>query len=66
MKNGEECDLLSRLAAEEKFGLTEAEMKVLLTPSLYVGRCPEQVTAYVDKIRPLLAGVTSESAEINL
>ena len=66
MKNGEECDLLSRLAAEEKFGLTEAEMKELLTPSLYVGRCPEQVTVYVDKIRPLLAGITGESAEINL
>ncbi len=66
MKNGEECDLLSRLAAEKEFGLTEAEMNELLTPSLYVGRCPEQVVAFVDKVRPLLIGVTGESAEINL
>ena len=66
MKNGEECDLLARLAQEPAFGLTEDEMKQLLTPSLYVGRCPEQVTAFVAKLRPLLADVDSASAEINL
>ena len=66
MKNGEECDLLSRLAQEPTFGLTEEEMKQLLTPSLYVGRCPEQVAAFVAKLRPLLADVDSASAEINL
>ena len=66
MKNGEECDLLARLAAEKSFGLTEDEMKKLLTPSLYIGRCPEQVTAMIKKIKPLLKGVAKESAEINL
>ncbi|MGN0158369.1 MAG: adenylosuccinate lyase [Brotaphodocola sp.] len=66
MKNGEECDLLSRLAAEKEFGLTEAEMNELLTPSLYIGRCPEQVEALVQKIQPLLAGISRESAEITL
>ncbi len=66
MKNGEECDLLARLAKEPAFGLTEDEMKQLLTPSLYVGRCPEQVAAFVAKIRPLIAGLDDTSAEINL
>ena len=66
MKNGEECDLLSRLAKEPAFGLTEDEMKQLLTPSRYVGRCPEQVGAFVAKIRPLIAGLDDASAEINL
>ena len=66
MKNGEECDLLSRLAAEKEFGLTEEEMNTLLTPSAYIGRCPEQVDAFLCKIKPLLVGVTGESAEINL
>ena len=66
MKNGEECDLLSRLAAEKEFGLTETEMNKLLTPSLYIGRCPEQVAAFIEKIKPLIADVTGESAEINL
>ena len=66
MKNGEECDLLSRLAAEKEFGLTEEEMNTLLTPSAYIGRCPEQVENFLCKIKPLLVGVTGESAEINL
>ena len=66
MKNGEECDLLARLAAEKEFGLTEAEMSELLTPSLYIGRCPEQVDALVQKVRPLLNGLSRETAEINL
>lgn len=46
MKNGGECDLLARLAAEKEFGLTEAEMTELFNPALYIGRCPEQVTAF--------------------
>ena len=66
MKNGEECDLLSRLAQEKEFGLTETEMNELLTPSLYIGRCSEQVEAFIDKIKPLIAYVPRETAEINL
>ena len=66
MKNGEECDLLSRLAQEKEFGLTETEMNELLTPSLYIGRCSEQVEAFIDKIKPLIADVLRETAEINL
>ena len=66
MKDGEECDLLARLAKEKEFGLTEAEMTELLTPALYIGRCPEQVSAFVEKIKPLLANADGKSAEINL
>ena len=66
MKNGEECDLLSRLAAEKEFGLTEEEMNKLLTPSAYIGRCPEQVDAFLGKIKPLLVGVSHENTEIDL
>ena len=66
MKDGEECDLLARLAKEKEFGLTEAEMKKLLDPALYIGRCSEQVTAFVEKIRTLIAGADGKSAEINL
>ncbi|MEE1144573.1 MAG: adenylosuccinate lyase [Acutalibacteraceae bacterium] len=66
MKNGEECDLLSRLAAEKEFGLSESEMNELLTPSLYIGRCPQQVDALLTKIKPLISGISRQSAEINL
>jgi len=66
MKNGEDCDLLARLAAEPAFGLSEAEMNDLLNPSLYIGRCAEQVDALTTKIKPLIASVNRETAEISL
>lgn len=66
MKNGGKCDLLSRLAAEKEFALTEAEMEKLLEPSLYIGRCSDQVDAMIAKIKPLIAGINKTTAEINL
>ena len=66
MKQGYDCDLLSRLAAEKEFGLSESEMNELLKPELYIGRCPEQVTAFVEKVTPLILGADGKSADINL
>ena len=66
MKNGEDCDLLRRLAAEPEFGCTEQELRELLEPGLYIGRCPEQVDAFLAGIRPLLGGVEATGAEIEL
>ena len=66
MKNGEECDLLKRLAAEKQFGLTEHEMKTLLSPKCYIGRCAEQVDALLKKVRPLTEGISGSNAEIGL
>ena len=66
MKNGESCDLLSRLAAEPAFGMTEAEMQDALDPRLYIGRCPEQVDALVGRIRPLLKDAATEKSQIDV
>ena len=66
MKEGEPCDLLSRLAAEPAFGMTEAEMEAVLDPKLYIGRCPEQVDAFLAQVRPLLSGASREVPEISL
>lgn len=66
MKEGYECDLLLRLAKEKEFGLTEEEMKDLLTPSLYIGRCSEQVEAFLEKVRPLIEDISTQSAEIQI
>jgi len=55
MKAGEPCRLLSLLAAEPEFGMTEAEMEALLAPENFIGRCGEQVERLVEKLRPLLA-----------
>ncbi len=66
MKNGEGCDLLYELSRRPEFGMTEAEMEAALEPSLYIGRCPEQVGAYLHKLAPMLEGVGESSAEINV
>ena len=66
MKEGEKCDLLSRLAAEPAFGMTEAEMEAVLTPSAYIGRCPSQVDAFLAKVRPLLDQAAHAAPDIAL
>lgn len=66
MKEGGECDLLSRLAAEKDFALTEADMEAILDPAQYIGRCPQQVEAYIKKISPLISGAEAGSAEIDV
>ena len=66
MKNGEECDLLERLSAEKQLGLTEKDMRDILLPELYIGRCPQQVEEYLAKVAPLIEDAEEESAEIEL
>ncbi|MEG1593466.1 MAG: adenylosuccinate lyase [Oscillibacter sp.] len=66
MKEGESCDLLSRLAAEPVFSMTETEMAALLDPALYTGRCGEQVDSFLAEIRPLLSGAATEKPKIDL
>lgn len=66
MKNGERWDLLADLANHPEFGMTKQEMEAVLDPMLYTGRCAEQVESYVKKVAPLIAGIDSEQAEINI
>ena len=66
MDKGESCNLLSMLADDENFPLTESEMTDVLDPSAYIGRCPAQVQAIVDKTRPLITDIDRENAEINI
>ena len=66
MKNGESCDLLERLAKEKEFTLTQEEMESLLTPSAYIGRCPEQVERFLRETEALVSGIDRGAAQINL
>ena len=66
MKDGLSCDLLSRLSAHPAFAMTEAEMEAVLDPKLYIGRCPEQVDAFLHKLSPLLAKVPVGSASLHV
>ena len=66
MKEGESCDLLSRLAATGAFSMTEEEMVAVLDPKLYVGRCGDQVEAFLQRVEPLLSGAAGECEDISL
>ena len=66
MKNGEKCDLIARLASEPEFCMTEAEINEILKPELYIGRCSQQVSEYVNKIKNLIDCVEKDTAEIDI
>jgi len=52
---GKPNDLLERIAADPKFGITMDELVKLRDPKLYIGRCPEQVDAFLNEcVNPLL------------
>ncbi len=66
MKNGGDCDLLERLAKEEDFGMTLEEMEGLLEPSRFIGRCPGQVQAYIQKLAPLIGEEEIEADKLTV
>lgn len=66
MKNGGECNLLRFLSTEPEFGLTETEMKELLKPEKYIGRCAEQVERYLGEVKPFISDIDRKTAEITL
>lgn len=52
---GKPNDLLERIAGDATFGLSSETLSALLDPQLYIGRCPEQVTAFLqDDVKPIL------------
>ena len=55
-QEGKPNDLLERIAADPDFGLTMDDLLKVADPKLYIGRCPEQVTAFLDEVvNPILA-----------
>ncbi len=66
MKRGENFDLLSDLAGHPEMKLSKDDIKGILDPKLYTGRCGHQVENLVAKVRPMLGEVNKEIADINL
>ena len=66
MKEGYPCDLLARLAEREDFPMSNDEMKNLLEPKLYIGRCPEQVDKFLAQIKPVIAKIEKKEVNIDL
>ena len=66
MKNGESWDLVAQLAARPEFGMRAEEIRAELTPSRYIGRCPEQVAALTAACRALIGSDAQSAEEIML
>ena len=66
LQNGEPSDLIARLAATGAFGMTEEEMIELLSPENYIGRCKEQVEAFLARNRSVFEYAEGGSAELNV
>ncbi|MEX2582222.1 MAG: adenylosuccinate lyase [Gemmatimonadota bacterium] len=55
-KHGLANDLLDRIAADEAFGVTRAELEEELQPEKYIGRAPQQVDSFLAEwVDPALA-----------
>jgi len=64
IKDGaEQNDLLDRIAADQTFGITRAELEQAMDPKRFVGRAPQQVDEFLaEVVDPLLAGTPVEAA----
>ncbi len=55
-EEGADNDLLDRIAASPAFNLDRAELDDIMDPLRYIGRAPEQVTAFITaEVDPILA-----------
>ncbi len=64
-------NLIDLMAADPLFGMTRAELTAHLEPSDYIGRCPEQVTEFLDAcVRPVFErypqALSAKDAELNV
>ncbi|MEA4964720.1 MAG: adenylosuccinate lyase [Oscillospiraceae bacterium] len=66
MKEGEPSNLIGALAAHREFGMTEAEIRAVMKPESYIGRCPEQVDRFVAGCRAKLSAATQQTEDVTL
>ena len=66
MKEGRDCDLLARLAACPEFGMSLEEMEALLDPVAYIGRCPQQVDAFLSQLHLPDDGLEQEKSTLTV
>jgi len=65
--HGLENDLIDRIMADQTFNLTIEDLKDILTPDKYIGRCPEQVFEFITEVvNPLIAGYRGENTVYEL
>ena len=63
-EQGKPNNMLELIAADPEFGVDINRLKELTDPKLYIGRCPEQVDAFLEEcVKPILA---SHSADLSV
>ena len=64
IKDGaEQNDLLDRIADDETFRISRAELEQAMDPARFVGRAPQQVDEFLEEVvEPILAGAPAEVA----
>lgn len=66
MKEGEKSDLIKNLALHPEFNMSEEEIKELLKPELYIGRCVLQVERFVSKYKDIVSKDSIQMEDIEL
>ncbi len=61
IRSGGSNNLPELLASHPEFGMTAEEINAMLEPSLYTGRCKEQVEHYLKALEPKLAAAGSDA-----
>ena len=61
---GEPFDIVGMLAEDKMIGMTMEEINAIMRPERYTGRSSEQVSRYVEKVRPLLTDNEREKEDI--
>jgi adenylosuccinate lyase len=63
IKDGaEQNDLLDRIASDDAFGISRAELEQAMDPKRFVGRAPQQVDEFLEEVlEPLLAGASADA-----
>lgn len=65
--DGEANDLIERIAGDPLIGMTLEELKSVLQPINYIGRCPEQVIEFIEnEVKPLLANANVVDMQVEL
>ena len=66
-QEGKPNDMIARVEADPAFGLSLEEIRSVLDPKLYIGRCPEQVERYANHCLEVALKVgTLQAEDINL
>jgi len=66
-EEGAANDLLERIAQDDLFAAVHGELKDLLDPARFIGRCPEQVDEFlVEHIDPILQTSKDRLVEVKL